>query len=145
MTQKDVVIGIAASGNTPFVWGALKTAAQRGARTALICFNPTLKRRAKVPHLILAPDIGPEVLTGSTRLKAGTATKLILNCITTLAMVRLGKVAGNLMVDVDPKNEKLRDRAIRIVMTLSEVDATTAQAALAKHDWMVQRALKHLK
>ena len=145
VTQKDVVIGIAASGNTPFVWGALKTAAQRGARTALICFNPTLKRRAKVPHLILAPDIGPEVLTGSTRLKAGTATKLILNCITTLAMVRLGKVAGNLMVDVDPKNEKLRDRAIRIVMTLSEVDATTAQAALAKHGWMVQRALKHLK
>ena len=145
VTQKDVVIGIAASGNTPFVWGALKTAAQRGARTALICFNPTLKRRAKVPHLILAPDIGPEVLTGSTRLKAGTATKLILNCITTLAMVRLGKVAGNLMVDVDPKNEKLRDRAIRIVMTLSEVDATTAQAALAKHGWMVQRALTHLK
>ena len=89
VTQKDVVIGIAASGNTPFVWGALKTAAQRGARTALICFNPTLKRRAKVPHLILAPDIGPEVLTGSTRLKAGTATKLILNCITTLAMARL--------------------------------------------------------
>jgi N-acetylmuramic acid 6-phosphate etherase len=145
VTQKDVVIGIAASGNTPFVWGALKTAAQRGARTALICFNPTLKRRAKVPHLILAPDIGPEVLTGSTRLKAGTATKLILNCITTLAMVRLGKVAGNLMVDVDPKNEKLRDRAIRIVMTLSEVDATTAQEALAKHGWMVQRALTHLK
>ena len=145
VTQKDVVIGIAASGNTPFVWGALKTAAQRGARTALICFNPTRKRRAKVPHLILAPGIGPEVLTGSTRLKAGTATKLILNCITTLAMVRLGKVAGNLMVDVDPKNEKLRDRAIRIVMTLSEVDATTAQAALAKHGWMVQRALKHLK
>ena len=145
VTQKDVVIGIAASGNTPFVWGALKTAAQRGARTALICFNPTLKRRAKVPHLILAPNIGPEVLTGSTRLKAGTATKLILNCITTLAMVRLGKVAGNLMVDVDPKNEKLRDRAIRIVMTLREVDATTAQAALAKHGWMVQRALTHLK
>jgi len=145
VNKKDVVIGVAASGNTPFVWGALKTAAQRGARTALICFNPALKRRAKVPHLILAPDIGPEVLTGSTRLKAGTATKLILNCITTLAMVRLGKVAGNLMVDVDPKNEKLRDRAIRIVMTLSEVDATTAQAALAKHGWMVQRALTHLK
>jgi N-acetylmuramic acid 6-phosphate etherase len=145
VTPKDVVIGIAASGNTPFVWGALKTAAQRGARTALICFNPTLKRRAKVPHLILAPNIGPEVLTGSTRLKAGTATKLILNCITTLAMVRLGKVAGNLMVDVDPKNEKLRDRAIRIVMTLREVNAITAQAALAKHDWMVQRALQHLK
>ena len=145
VNKKDVVIGIAASGNTPFVWGALETAAQRGARTALICFNPTLKRRAKVPQLILAPAIGPEVLTGSTRLKAGTATKLILNCITTLAMVRLGKVAGNLMVDVDPKNEKLRDRAMRIVMTLREVDANTARAALAKHGWVVQDALKQLQ
>ena len=145
VNKKDVVIGIAASGNTPFVWGALETAAQRGARTALICFNPTLKRRAKVPQLILAPAIGPEVLTGSTRLKAGTATKLILNCITTLAMVRLGKVAGNLMVDVDPKNEKLRDRAMRIVMTLREVDANTARAALAKHGWVVQDTLKQLQ
>ena len=145
VNKKDVVIGIAASGNTPFVWGALETATQRGARTALICFNPTLKRRAKVPQLILGPTIGPEVLTGSTRLKAGTATKLILNCITTLAMVRLGKVAGNLMVDVDPKNEKLRDRAIRIVMTLRAVDANTAQAALAKHGWVVQDALKQLQ
>lgn len=145
VNKKDVVIGIAASGNTPFVWGALVTAAQRGARTALICFNPPLKRRAKVPQLILAPAIGPEVLTGSTRLKAGTATKLILNCITTLAMVRLGKVAGNLMVDVDPKNEKLRDRAMRIVMTLREVDANTARAALAKHGWVVQDALKQLQ
>ena len=144
VNKKDVVIGVAASGNTPFVWGALETAAQRGARTALICFNPTLKRRAKVPQLILAPAIGPEVLTGSTRLKAGTATKLILNCITTLAMVRLGKVAGNLMVDVDPKNEKLRDRAMRIVMTLREVDASTARTVLAKHGWFVQDALKYL-
>jgi len=139
-----VVIGVAASGNTPFVWGALETAAQRGARTALICFNPTLKRRAKVPQLILAPAIGPEVLTGSTRLKAGTATKLILNCITTLAMVRLGKVAGNLMVDVDPKNEKLRDRAIRMVITLTEADASTARAALQHSNWVVKTALQRL-
>lgn len=145
VNKKDVVIGIAASGNTPFVWGALETAAQRGARTALICFNPTLKRRAKVPQLILAPAIGPEVLTGSTRLKAGTATKLILNCITTLAMVRLGKVTSNLMVDVDPKNEKLRDRAMRIVMTLCEVDTNTARTVLAKHGWFVQDALKYLQ
>ena len=107
-------------------------------------FNPTLKRRAKVPQLILAPD-----RPGSTHrlhaLKAGTATKLILNCITTLAMVRLGKVAGNLMVDVDPENEKLRDRAMRIVMTLREVDANTARAALAKHGWVVQDTLKQLQ
>ena len=84
------------------------------------------------------------MLTGSTRLKAGTATKLILNCITTLAMVHLGKVAGNLMVDVDPKNEKLRERAVRIVMTLTEADAATAEAALQADGWMVKKALKRL-
>jgi len=121
--KRDVVIGIAASGRTPFVWGAMDAAAQRGARTALICFDPKLKRRAGVPHLIVAPAIGPEVLTGSTRLKAGTATKLILNCITTLAMVRLGKVCENLMVDLDPKNKKLRDRAVRIARTLTGMEA----------------------
>ena len=142
--KRDVVIGIAASGRTPFVWGAMEMAAQRGARTALVCFNPAMKRRGGVPQLILAPAIGPEVLTGSTRLKAGTATKLILNCITTLAMVHLGKVAGNLMVDVDPKNEKLRERAVRIVMTLTEADAATAEAALQADGWMVKKALKRL-
>ena len=142
--KRDVVIGIAASGRTPFVWGAMETATQRGARTALVCFNPAMKRRAGVPQLILAPAIGPEVLTGSTRLKAGTATKLILNCITTLAMVRLGKVAGNLMVDVDPKNEKLRERAVRIVMMLTEADAGTAKEVLQTSNWVVQKALRRL-
>ena len=144
MGKRDVVIGIAASGRTPFVWGAMETAAQRGARTALVCFNPAMKRRAGVPQLILAPAIGPEVLTGSTRLKSGTATKLILNCITTLAMVRLGKVAGNLMVDVDPKNEKLRERAVRIVMTLTEADAKAAKETLQTSNWVVQKALRRL-
>ena len=106
--RKDIVIGIAASGRTPFVWGALGMAKKCGAKTALVCFNQNVKRKAGVPEIILAPVIGPEILTGSTRLKAGTATKLILNSITTLTMVKLGKVAGNLMVDLDPKNEKLR-------------------------------------
>jgi len=144
VSKRDVVIGIAASGRTPFVWGAMEEAGQRGARTALVCFNPAMKRRGGVPKLILAPTIGPEVLTGSTRLKSGTATKLILNCITTLAMVRLGKVAGNLMVEVDPKNEKLRDRAVRIVMTLTEADAATAEAVLQADGWVVKKALAHL-
>ena len=110
----------------------------------MICFDPKTKRRAGVPELILAPSIGPEVLTGSTRLKAGTATKLILNCITTLAMVQLGKVAGNLMVDLDLKNEKLRARAVRIVQTLAGTDATTAQAAMVQADWVVKDALRRL-
>ena len=144
VNKKDVVIGIAASGRTPFVWGAMEEASTRGARTALVCFNPHIRRRASVPQLIVSPAIGPEVLTGSTRLKAGTATKLILNCITTLAMVQLGKVAGNLMVDLDPKNEKLRARAVRIVQTLTGSDAVTAQAVMVQADWVVKDALRRL-
>ena len=110
----------------------------------MICLNH-FKRRAKVPQLILAPAIGPEVLTGSTRLKAGTVTKLILNCITTLAMVRLGKVAGNLMVDVDPKMKNYATEPCASSATLREVDANTARAALAKHGWVVQDTLKQLQ
>ena len=144
VNKKDVVIGIAANGRTPFVWGAMEEASARGARTALVCFNPNMKRHAGVPQLILAPAIGPEVLTGSTRLKAGTATKLILNCITTLAMVRLGKVTNNLMVDLDPKNEKLRARAVRIAQTLTGSDIVTAQAALVQVGWVVKDALRRL-
>ena len=93
----------------------------------------------------MAPAIGPEVLTGSTRLKAGTATKLILNCITTLAMVRLGKVAGNLMVDVDPKNEKLRDRAMRIVMTLLRGGCQHRPSSTGQAWPVVQDTLKQLQ
>ena len=110
----------------------------------MVCVNPNVKRSAGVPQLIVAPAIGPEVLTGSTRLKAGTATKLILNCITTLAMVQLGKVTGNLMVDLNPKNEKLRARAVRIVQTLAGTDATTAQAAMMQADWVVKDAVRRL-
>jgi len=144
VNKKDVVIGVAASGRTPFVWGAMEKAAARGARTALVCFNPHIRRRASVPQLIVAPAIGPEVLTGSTRLKAGTATKLILNCITTLAMVQLGKVESNLMVDLNPKNEKLRARAVRIVQTLTGTDIATAQAAMGQANWVVKEAVRRL-
>ncbi len=142
----DVVVGIAASGRTPFVRGALGAAKQQGARTILLCCNPGLEIPvAQRPHLVVAPETGPEVLTGSTRLKAGTATKIILNIFTTLAMVRLGKVEGNLMVDVDPTNEKLRGRAIRIVQTLTGADANAARAALAKAKWNVKRACQKLR
>ena len=142
--KKDIVIGIAASGRTPFVWGALAMAKKRGAKTALVCFNQNVKRKAGVPEIILAPAIGPEILTGSTRLKAGTATKLILNSITTLTMVKLGKVTGNLMVDLDPKNEKLRKRAIQIVMTLTGVNSTRAHETLVRSKWVIKRALAKL-
>jgi N-acetylmuramic acid 6-phosphate etherase len=112
ISQRDVVMGIAASGTTPFVWGALAEAKHRRATTILLCFNPYLKiPRPLRPQLVMTPDLGPEVLTGSTRLKAGTATKLVLNTLTTLAMVQLGKVSSNLMVDLTPTNTKLRARA----------------------------------
>lgn len=110
---RDVVMGIAASGTTPFVWGALRAAKRRRATTILLCFNPHLViPKPWRPNLfVIAPDLGPEVLTGSTRLKAGTATKLVLNLITTLAMVRVGKVMGSLMVDVVPGNARSCARA----------------------------------
>ena len=144
--SRDVVVGIAASGRTPFVWGALGEARKRGARTILLCCHPRLEiPAARRPDLVIAPDTGPEVLTGSTRLKAGTATKIILNIFTTLAMVRLGKVAGNLMVDLHPSNEKLRERAVRIVQTLTGANADAARAALERTGWRVKDACRALK
>lgn len=143
--HRDIVVGIAASGRTPFVWGALREAKQRGAATVLLCFNPNLViPRADKPGLVIAPNIGPEILTGSTRLKSGTATKLILNIFTTLAMVRMGKVLGNLMIDVKASNTKLRDRAVRIVRELTGVDYATAEAALVKCDWKIKSACARL-
>ena len=146
VSRQDVVVGIAASGRTPFVWGALKKAKQRGAATVLLCFNPTLRiPRQDRPDLVVAPDVGPEVLTGSTRLKAGTATKLILNMFTTLSMVRLGKVLGNLMIDVKPSNTKLRDRAVRIVQQLTRADYSAARAALEASQWKIKAACARVR
>ena len=142
--KKDVLVGIAASGRTPFVHGALTEARRRGAFTVLLCFNPAMTQQHGVAHVVIAPDIGPEVLTGSTRLKSGTATKLILNLFTTLAMVRIGKVVSNLMVDLNPSNVKLRDRAVRIVRELTGADYDTARAALEKSGWVVKAAWKCL-
>jgi N-acetylmuramic acid 6-phosphate etherase len=121
----DVVLGIAASGTTPFVWGALRRAIERGAKTVLLACVPAVGGEPPV-DVQIRPITGPEVLTGSTRLKAGTATKLVLNQITTLAMVRTGKTYGNLMVDLRASNAKLRERATRIVCQLTGVDPATA-------------------
>jgi N-acetylmuramic acid 6-phosphate (MurNAc-6-P) etherase len=139
-------VGIAASGRTPFVWGALHAAKERGARTILLCFNPHLQfSKAIRPDVVIAPDVGPEVLTGSTRLKSGTATKIVLNTLTTLAMVRMGKVVSNLMVDLNASNRKLRERAVRIVQAVTGADAIAAQAALEKCKWIVKSACQRLQ
>jgi N-acetylmuramic acid 6-phosphate etherase len=122
---KDVVMGIAAGGTTPFVRGAVMRAKELGARTIFLC---CVEKNAAEPEaeIVIRPLTGPEVLTGSTRLKAGTATKLVLNQITTLAMVRLGKVYENLMVDLKASNQKLRDRAARIVGMIAGVSRDQA-------------------
>ena len=146
VSRRDVVVGIAASGRTPFVWGALDEARRRGAVTVLVCFNPHLTiPRGGQPDLVIAPNVGPEVLTGSTRLKSGTATKLILNLFTTLAMVRLGKVRSNLMIDVSASSTKLKDRATRIVRELSGADYETARATLEGSRWNILAAYRRLR
>ena len=145
VNRRDVVVGIAASGRTPFVWGALQAAKRRRATTVLLTFNPRLRiARDNRPDVVIAPNVGPEILTGSTRLKAGTATKLILNIFTTLAMVRLGKVMSNLMIDVKATNTKLRDRAVRIVQELTLADYAAARRALEKSNWKIKAACARL-
>ena len=146
INRDDVFIGIAASGRTPFVWGAIWEANKCGAKTALLCFNPKIQiPQDNKPNIVINPDIGPELLTGSTRLKSGTATKLILNIISTMAMVQSGKVIENLMVDLDPSNTKLRDRAIRIVQQLTNADEKLTLKALEKNKWNVKKSITHLK
>ena len=126
----DVIFGITACGSTPFVLAALAEARRRGAKTILLAFNPgTGPGHA---DLMLLPVVGPEVVTGSTRMKAGTATKLILNTISTAVMIRLGKVYGNLMVDLQATNAKLKDRARRLVVKLAGVDEKAASALLRR-------------
>lgn len=125
---RDLVIGVTASGRTPYVLGVLDAARDRGARLALVACSPPPAGLA-LDSLVLL-DTGPEALAGSTRLKAGTATKVVLNAVTTGAMVLLGKVHGNLMVDVAPTNRKLRDRAKRIVREIAGVADDAAAAAL---------------
>jgi N-acetylmuramic acid 6-phosphate etherase len=125
----DVVCGICASGVTPFVLAALAEARRRRARTLLVTCAPSARLRG-LADIVVAPRVGPEVLTGSTRMKAGVATKMVLHTLTTGAMVRLGRVYGNLMVDVRPSNAKLRARAARIVATLTGLPPRAAAALL---------------
>ncbi len=137
----DFVLGIATSGTTPFVHGALARARERGARTGfLLCTPPSDELRA-AHDVVIAPLVGPEVVTGSTRMKAGTATKLVLNTVTTGAMVRMGKVLGNLMVDLQVTCQKLQDRGERILMETMGVDRERARALLEAAGGNVKTAL----
>ena len=137
----DVVCGIAASGRTPFVLGTLRRARTLGAKTILLTCNPA-RKRAEAWDVEIDLPTGPELVTGSTRLKAGTATKVALNILSTCAMVRLGKVRGNLMIDVRATNAKLRDRAIRLVRELRGCGYDEARARLVDARWSVRRALE---
>ncbi len=138
---RDLVIGIATSGTTPFVHGALGRARERGAKTGFILCTPPPDSLLGGHDVVIAPLTGPEVVTGSTRMKAGTATKLVLNSITTAAMVRLGKVDGNLMVDLQVTCRKLQDRAERILMTKLGLDRTQASELLDRARGHVKTAL----
>ena len=143
LSKKDVVCGIAASGQTPFVLAGLEEARRVGAGAILVSCNPRRALRVPVDVAIDLPT-GPELVTGSTRLKAGTATKLVLNMLSTIAMVRLGRVSDNLMINVQATNDKLRARAVRLVQGLSAATAAQAQTALEAHAWRVPAALAAL-
>ncbi|UCD00194.1 MAG: N-acetylmuramic acid 6-phosphate etherase [Phycisphaerales bacterium] len=136
----DVVVGLAACGMTPFVHGALKQAKRIGAATIFVTCAPEAVRHIPA-EVIINPIVGPEVVTGSTRMKAGTATKLVLNMLTTGAMIRLGKVYGNLMVDLKATNEKLRDRSLRIVMETTNLSRSRAARLLARAQGRVKPAI----
>lgn len=140
LTPTDMVVGLAASGRTPYVLGALRYARALGCATVAISCNPD-SPIAQAAEIAISPVVGPEVLTGSTRMKSGTAQKLVLNMISTGAMVKLGKVYQNLMVDVRATNAKLRDRACRIVGEACGVEAKQASAALAQTDYDVKSAI----
>jgi N-acetylmuramic acid 6-phosphate etherase len=137
----DVVCGIAASGSTPFVFGALEAARHAGAATVLVTCAAPRTEAAGLADVLIHVDVGPELVTGSTRLKAGTATKLVLNLLTTGALVRIGKTYGNLMVDLQARNAKLRDRGERIVMEVLDVDRETARAAIDAAEGSVRTAI----
>jgi N-acetylmuramic acid 6-phosphate etherase len=139
-TKKDVVIGVSASGMTQFVRGALTRARKAGARIIFVTCDPGTELQTFV-DLTIAPAVGPEIIAGSTRLKAGTATKLVLNMLTTTAMIRIGKTYGNLMVDVQTGSEKLKDRARRIVNIVTGLEYDEADKLLKKAHWNVKAAI----
>ena len=137
---KDIVVGLAACGMTPFVHGALKQARKIGAVTIFITCAPEAVEHIPA-EIIINPVVGPEVVTGSTRMKAGTATKLVLNTLTTGTMIKLGKVYGNLMVDLKATNEKLRDRSLRILMELTGLSRRQARTLLKRADGQLKAAV----
>ncbi|MBP2645779.1 MAG: N-acetylmuramic acid 6-phosphate etherase [Firmicutes bacterium] len=143
-SDRDVLVGIAASGRTPYVLGGLRYAARIGAATVAISCSPG-SAVSEVAQVAITLAVGPEVVTGSTRLKAGTATKMVLNMITTASMVRLGKVYGNLMVDVKASNQKLVARALRIVERAAGVSSQEAEQALTQADFHAKTAIVMLK
>jgi N-acetylmuramic acid 6-phosphate etherase len=139
-TRKDVVVGVSASGMTPFVRGALTRGRQAGSRVVFVTCDPRTELQTFV-DLTIAPAVGPEVIAGSTRLKAGTATKLVLNMLTTGAMILTGKTYGNLMVDVQMGSEKLRDRARRILNIVVGLEPEDAEKLLKRAHWNVKAAI----
>jgi N-acetylmuramic acid 6-phosphate etherase len=138
LNTRDTVIGVAASSTTPFVQGALTYAKKKGSLRVLITCNPV---NSKLADITIALIVGPEVISGSTRMKAGTATKMVLNMLTTASMVRLGKTYGNLMVGVQPKSKKLKNRAMRILMQILGIDYKKAHELLEKSRWDVKASL----
>lgn len=143
-TKFDVLVGITASGRTPYVLGAVKYAKEIGAKTVgITCSNDS--KLGYLTDICISPDTGPEVITGSTRLKCGTAQKMILNMISTSVMIKLGKVYGNLMVDVKPTNEKLIERTVSIVVKATDVDEETARKILAESDYSAKMAIVMIK
>lgn len=140
----DVVVGIAASGTTPYTIGALQAANELGCATIAVTCNPETAMSA-VAHVTIAPLVGPEVVMGSTRLKAGTAQKMVLNALSTGAMIRLGRVYTNLMVDMNASNAKLRHRARRMVQMACDAPSDVADKALARANMQVKLAIVMLK
>jgi N-acetylmuramic acid 6-phosphate etherase len=139
-TKKDVVIGVSASGMTPFVRGSLTRARRAGSKIIFVTCDPRTELQTFV-DLTIAPAVGPEIIAGSTRLKAGTATKIVLNMLTTASMIRIGKTYGNLMVDVQMGSEKLRDRARRIITIVTRLDYESADKLLRQAHWNVKAAI----
>ena len=140
LTKRDVVVGVSASGMTPFVRGGLTRARKAGAKIIFVTCWPGSELQNFV-DLQIAPAVGPEIIAGSTRLKAGTATKMVLNMLTTVSMIKVGKTYGNLMVDVQTGSEKLKDRARRILSIVTGVTYDEADALLRRAKWNVKAAI----
>ena len=144
LTLGDAVVGISASGRTPFVLGAIEAAHTAGARTIGVTCDPE-SALAEAAEIAIVPEVGPEVVAGSTRMKGGLAQKMVLAALSTAVMVKLGKVKGNLMTNIAPVSSKLRGRAVRIVMTLGGVGRDRARELLRETDGCVESALERAK